>query len=279
MARPVRTFWKGQLRLSLVIIPVRLVNATRSDGQVTFHQVHRETRQRIRYLKTAPGVGEVDKDDIVHGYEVEPGNYVLLEDEEIDSLKLETRHTIELTEFVDACEIDPLYFERPYYIVPDGEVAEEGYRVVRDALREERKVAIGQLTLRGKENLVALKPSGAGLLLEALRYDNEIKEADDVFAGIGKSKLRSDLVDMAKDLIAKRSTSFDPSKFKNHYVEALRELVAAKLKGGKTVEVSEEGSATPGTVVDFMEALKRSVAAGADRKAAKPAEKHKRKAG
>jgi DNA end-binding protein Ku len=259
MAERIRTFWKGHLRLSLVTIPVRMVTATRSDTAISFHQVHRESKKRIRYQKVVPGIGEVDKDDIVSGYEVEPGSYVLFEGEELDELKLNSRHTIELTQFVEACEIDPLYFDRPYYLLPDGEVAEEGYRVIRDALREDRKVGVGQLTLRGKEYLIALKPCGDGLLLETLRYEEEIKEADAVFEGIGKAKLRSDLVDMAKDLIQRKSAPFDPSAYKNHYAAALRELVQSKIKGGGTVAVGEEEGQRPGTVIDFMEALRRSV--------------------
>jgi len=261
-----RSFWKGQLRLSLVTIPVRMVSATNADAEIHFHQLDRSSKKRIRYVKTAPGVGEVANENIVKGFEVEPGKYVTLEDDEIDSLKLETRHTIELTEFVEVCEIDPLYFDRPYYLLPDGEVAEEGYRVIRDALRDEKKAGIGQLTLRGKENLVALKCSGDGLLLETMRYESEIKEADDVFSKIGKSKLRGDLVDMARELIAKRSTHFEPAKFKNHYAHALRELVQAKLKNGKVTVDEEKHEKAP--VIDFMEALRNSVSKGGKKPAA-----------
>jgi DNA end-binding protein Ku len=260
MVQKIRTFWKGQLRLALVSIPVRLLTALEKEKEISFHQVHRDSKQRIRYEKVAPGVGPVDKDDIVHGYEVEPGNYVLLEDEELDNLKLATRHTIELVQFVDACEIDPLYFERPYYVLPDGEDAEEGYRVIRDALREEKKVGIGQLTLRGRENLIALKPSGKGMMIETLRYAEEIKDADKIFENIGGSRLRQDLIHMAKDLIRQRASPFDPVAYKNHYAEALRDLVKSKLKGGKSVEVGEdELEQERGKVIDFTEALKRSV--------------------
>jgi DNA end-binding protein Ku len=260
MAEKIRTFWKGQLRLALVSIPVRLLTALEKEKEIRFHQVHRESKQRIRYEKVAPSVGPVEREDIVHGYEVEPGNYVLLEDEELDHLKLATRHTIELVQFVDACEIDPLYFDRPYYLLPDGEDAGEGYRVIRDALREEKKVGIGQLTLRGRENLVALKPSGKGMMLEALRYADEIKDADEVFREVGSSRLRQDLIHMAKDLIRQRSSPFDPTAFKNHYAEALRELVRSKVKGGKSVPVDEEElDEGRGKVIDFTEALKRSV--------------------
>ena len=260
MAQKIRTFWKGQLRLALVSIPVRLMTALEREKEIRFHQVHRESKQRIRYEKVAPGVGPVENEEIVHGYEVEPGNYVLLEDEELDNLKLSTRHTVELVQFVDACEIDPLYFERPYYVLPDGEDAEEGYRVIRDALREEKKVGIGQLTLRGRENLIALKPSGKGMMIETLRYAEEIKDADKIFEDIGSSRLRQDLIHMAKDLIHQRASPFDPAAYKNHYAEALRDLVKSKLKGGKSVEVGEEElDEERGKVIDFTEALKRSV--------------------
>jgi DNA end-binding protein Ku len=259
MAERIRTFWKGQLRLALVTIPVRLVTALAREKQIHFHQVDRNTKQRIRYEKVVPGVGEVDKEDIVYGYEVEPGNYVLLEEEELDNLKLESRHTLELVQFVDACDIDPLYFERPYYVVPDGEDAEEPYRVLRDALRGEKKVGIGQLTLRGREDLVALEPCGNGMMLEVLHYADEIKDADSVFEGIGHGRLRQDLIEMAKDLIEQRAASFDASAYKNHYAEALRQLVNSKLKGGKQVAVGEEKEAAGGKVIDFTEALKRSL--------------------
>jgi DNA end-binding protein Ku len=262
MAESARTFWKGYLRLALVSIPVRLVAAEKAESEIRFHQVDRNSKQRIRYLKVAPGKGEVKKEDIVLGYEVEPGNYVFMEDEELDSLKLSSRHTIELMQFVDADEIEPLYFNRPYYVLPDGEVAEEGYRVLRDALWVKHKVGIGQLTLRGREHLVALFPmgEGQGLVLDTLRYDSELKSADDIFSSIGREKPRQDMVQMAEDLIERRSEPFDPARFRNHYAEALRELVKAKLGRGETVPVEEQ--AEPGAkVLDFMEALKRSVAA------------------
>jgi DNA end-binding protein Ku len=255
-----RTFWKGQLRLALVIIPVRLVNALDRKEQIHFHQVDRQSRQRIRYEKVAPGVGEVSKEDIVYGYEIEPGNYVLLEEDELDNLKLESRHTIELVQFVENCDIDPLYFERPYYIVPDGEEAEEPYRVIRDALRSEQKIGIGQLTLRGREHLVALSPCGKGMMLETLRYENEIKDADKIFSDIGSGRLRQDLVNMAKDLIEQRASPFDAAAFRDHYAEALRQLVNSKLKGHKQVSVGEEEIEPPGgKVIDFTDALKRSL--------------------
>ena len=272
MAESVRTFWKGYIRLALVTIPVRLVAAERAQATPKFHQIDRTSKQRIRYLKVTPGKGEVAKENIVMGYEIEPGNYVLMEKDELDAVRLETKHTIELTQFVDATEIDPLYFERPYYILPDGDIAEEGYLVIRDALRETKKVAIGQLTLRGRENLVALYPGGNGLVLDTLRYEHEIKDADDVFSSLGKAKPRKDMLDMAEQLIESRSAAFDPGQYKDHYADALRDLVKAKIAAGGTVPVDNDDEKSA-KVIDFMEALKQSVKGGT--KANAPAEKKK----
>ena len=282
MAVSVRSFWKGYLRLALVAIPIRLVSAEKAEAMPKFHQIDRETGQRIHYLKVVPGKGEVAKEDIVMGYEVEPGHYVLMEDEELESVRLDSRHTIELTQFVDVAEIDPLYFVRPYYLLPDGDVAEEGYGVIREALKASRKAAICQLTLRGKENLVAIYPGGDGLVLDTLRYESEIKDIDEVFSGMGSGRASADMLKMAEQLIESRSASFDPDRFKNHYAEALRDLVQSKLTTGKTLQIGETGKGAK--VIDFMEALKRSVAGERDSEAPKaskepaPREKSRAKA-
>ena len=260
MADAGRSFWKGHLRLSLVTIPIRMVTATRADQKIAFHQIDRKSKQRIRYMKTVPGKGEVKAEDIAMGYEVDDGQYILLEDEEIDALKLKSRQTIELVQFVSASRIDPMYFDRPYLILPDGDVAEEGYRVIRDALAADGLAAIGQLTLRGKEHLVAVKPAGKGLCLETLHYAAEIKNIDTVFEDIGDEKLRPDLIEMARELITKKTSEFEPTRYKNHYAEALRALVDEKIKTGKVVSVDDDKDESASTVVDFMEALKRSVA-------------------
>lgn len=255
-----RSFWKGHLRLALVTIPIRLVSATASEDKIALHQVDKKSKQRIRYQKVAGETGKVvPQSDIVQGYELDNGNYVLFESDELDKLKLTTRHTVELTEFVDACSIDPLYFANPYYVLPDGDVAEEGYRIIRDALRATKKYGVGQLTIRGRENLIAMKPSGDGLMIETLRYASEVRDADEIFEGIGNDKLRPELVDMAKQLIEERTTKFNPGEFKNHYADALRSLVKEKVEGGQSTEVAG-GDEPPsgGTVIDFMEALRRS---------------------
>ena len=260
MPDPSRSFWKGYLRLALVSIPVRLVSAERASAEIKFHQVDRISKQRIRYAKTAPGRGEVAKEDIATAYEFEPGNYVFIEEDELEALRLPSRHAIELTQFVDAADIDPLFFDRPYYLLPDGEVAEEGYRVLRDALHESRKVGIGQLTLRGRENLVALFPDSQdrGLIVQTLRYAGELKDAGEIFSGLGREKPRTDMVRMAEDLIRARSEAFEPKKFKNHYAQALRELVDVKLQKGEHVPV-EKHVERGAKILDFMEALKRSI--------------------
>ncbi|MBS0268714.1 MAG: Ku protein [Proteobacteria bacterium] len=263
-----RSFWKGHLRLALVTIPIRLVSATASEDKIALHQVDKKSKQRIRYQKVAGESGKVvPQSDIVQGYELEDGNYVLLEPEELDKLKLTTRHTVELTEFVEACSIDPLYFASPYYVLPDGDVAEEGYRIIRDALRATKKYGVGQLTIRGRENLIAMKPSGDGLMIETLRYASEVRDADEIFDGIGNEKLRPELVDMAKQLIEERTRKFNPADFKNHYAEALRSLVNEKVAGGLSTEVAG-GDEQPsgGTVIDFMEALRRSTGKGSSAK-------------
>lgn len=255
-----RSFWKGHLRLALVTIPIRLVSATSSEDKIALHQVDRKSKQRIRYQKVAGETGKVvPQSDIVQGYELDDGSYVLFEPDELDKLKLSTRHTIELTEFVDACSIDPLYFDNPYYVLPDGDVAEEGYRIIRDALKESKKFGVGQLTMRGRENLIAMKPSGDGLMIETLRYANEVRDADDVFSEISNGKLLPELIEMAKQLIKERTRKFEPGDFKNHYAEALRNLVKEKVEGGESTEVGG-GDERPagGTVIDFMDALRRS---------------------
>ena len=267
MAEYIRTFWKGHLRLALVSIPIRLVTAEKTEAEIHFHQVDRQSKKRIKYIKVVPGKGEIKKENIATAYEAEPGNYVFMDDADLDNLKLKSRQVVELTQFVNADEIDPLYFERPYYVLPDGETSEEGYRVIRDALKLSKKVGIGQLTLRGKENLVALFPGGKGLVLDTLRYESELKDADEAFSAVKNTPAREDMMEMAADLIRRRTESFDPSRYKNHYAEALRKLVDSKLSKGQIVAV-EDTDEPSGKVIDFMDALKRSVAGGGSEKTA-----------
>lgn len=278
-ARPI---WKGQLRLSLVSIPVELYSATKSGAKPSFRQIHEPTGKPIHYQKVVEGVGPVDKDEIMRGFEYEKGDYVLLTDEELDAVKLETKRTLELTQFVGACDIDPIYFDKPYFVVPSDELAEDAFRVIRDALRQTEKVGVGQLALRGKEYLVAVKPSGTGLLLETLHYEAEIRQADPYFSEISGKKAEKDLLDVATALIEKKTAKFDAKVFKDHYQAALRELIDRKLKskGRKITAKEEEAPARPSgeNVVDLMAALKQSLEGSSGGKArAKPASASKSK--
>ena len=196
-----RPYWKGQIRLALVSIPVEVYSATKSGATIAFNQIHEPTGKRIKYEKVVPGVGPVEPEDIVKGYQYEKGSYVLLKEEEIEAVKLESKKTLELTQFVDHDEIDVLYFEKPYYVVPADDLAEEAFVVLRDALRESRKVGIGQLAMRGQEYVIALKPCGKGMLMETLRYADEVNRAASIFREIGNHKPDPDLLDLAATLI------------------------------------------------------------------------------
>ena len=259
-----RAVWKGQLRLSLVSIPVEIHSATQSGARVSFRQIHGPSGKRVRYEKTVPGIGPVKTDEIMKGYELGDDEYLLLEKEEIDAIKLETKKTLELVQFVGSCEIPPLYFDKPYYIVPTDDLAEDAYRVVRDALRASEKVGLGQLTMRGKEYLCAIKPCGDGLLLETLYYADEIKNADPLFSTIEDEEADEELLSVATELIDRKTKPFDAEAFEDSYDTALRELIETKRKSRKTKRVSldEDADAPRGeNVVDLMAALKQSLAA------------------
>jgi DNA end-binding protein Ku len=262
-ARPI---WRGQIRLALVSIPVELYPATKSGAAIAFHQVHEPTGKRIKYEKVVPGIGPVDRDEIVKGYEVSKGHYVLLDPEEIESVKLESRKTLDLVEFVDLGDIDPMYFDKPYFVVPADDLAEQAYVVLRDALKAAKKVGVGQLAMRGQEYVVALKPCGRGLLLETLRYADEVNKAQSYFREIGDHKPDADLLDMAAMLIKRKSGKFDPGEFHNRYVDALKQLIAEKqrAKGEKVIQDPDADAPPPkgSNVIDLMAALKRSLGDG-----------------
>jgi DNA end-binding protein Ku len=254
-ARPI---WSGSLRLALVSVPVNMYPATKAGAQISFHQVHEPTGKRIRYEKVVPGIGPVDTDEIVKGFEVEKGNYVLIDPAEIDAIKLESKKTLDLVQFVKQGEIDPIWFDRPYYVVADGELAEEAYGVMRDALRATGKIGLGQFVMRNREYIAAIKPCGRGLLLETLRFSDEVRSAAPFFAGIEQAAPDKELLELAQELIERKSAPFDPRQFKDKYSDALRELVQAKIKHRKPVVVDED-TGSGGKVIDLVEALKRSV--------------------
>ncbi len=257
-----RSYWSGHIRFALVSIPVEVVAATKTAASPTFNQIHEPSGKRIRYEKVVPGIGPVENSEIVKGYEVEKGKYVLLADDEIDNIKLEAKKVIDLTQFVSPEEIEPTYFEKPYFVLPDegDEPGREAYVVLRDALRSTGKVGLGQLAVRGRSSLVAVMPFGDGLLLEMLRYQGELKKADPSFAEMKDIKPDKELIHLAEELIERKSGKFKPEAFRDEYVDALNELIEAKL-ADRPPEAIEEPTQSA-QVIDLMEALKRSIKGG-----------------
>jgi DNA end-binding protein Ku len=279
-ARPI---WRGQIRLALVSIPVELYPATKSGASIQFHQVHEPTGKRIRYEKVVPGIGPVDRDEIMKGYEVSKGHYVLLDPEEIEKVKLESKKTLDLVQFVDVGDVDAMYFEKPYYVVPADDLAEDAFVVLREALRKAKKIGIGQLAMRGQEYVVAIKPCGRGILLETLRYADEVHKANSYFREIGNEKPDEDMLDLASMLIEKKTGEFDASEFHNRYIDALKELIREKqkAKGEKIIQDPDADAPPPkgSNVIDLMAALKKSLETGGEKEKpkarAKPAPRSK----
>jgi DNA end-binding protein Ku len=271
-----RAYWQGQIRLALVSIPVEIYSATKSGAQVSFKQIHEPSGKPIHYDKVVTGVGPVDTDEIMKGFEYEKGSYVLLEQDEIDAVKLESKKTLELTQFVDASEIDVLYYEKPYFVVPADDLAEEAFIVLREALRRTKKVGLGQLAMRGREYVVSLKPCGRGMVLETLRYADEVNKAQGYFRDIPDDEPDADLMDLAEALIEKKSGAFHPQDFHDRYVDALRDLIERKRKskGRKIIEEKDDDASAKGSnVVDLMAALKKSMGASGTKTEDKPAAK------
>jgi DNA end-binding protein Ku len=258
MPKSARAYWKGFLRLSLVTIGVEIYNAVESKSDISFRQIHKPSGKRVNYQKVVQGIGKIENDDIVKGYEVDKDTYVVLDPEEIEAVKLDSKKTIDLVQFVDAKEIDYRYFERPYFIAPTDELSGEGYVVIRDALRKTGKVGLAQITISGREWLVAIAPLEDGLVMEMLRYAEELRQPADFFDEVPGAKPDREMVDLAVQLIEKKASAFKPEKFEDHYATALKALIKDKLKGRKIV-AHEDERPKGGNIVDLMEALKRSV--------------------
>jgi len=276
MPKKARAYWKGYLRLSLVSIGVEIYNAVESASEITFRQIHKPSGRRVNYDKVVQGIGKIDSADIVKGYEVDTDTYVTLEPEEIDALKLESKKTIDLVQFVDAKEIDSRYFERPYFIVPADALAGEGYVVIREALKKTGKVGLAQVTIAGREWLVAIAPLADGIVMEMLRYSNELRDPADFFDEVPASRPDKEMVDLAVQLITKKSATFAPEKFEDHYQTALKDLVQAKLKGRKIIAPHEEARPKGANVVDLMDALKKSIGQSPKPGPKKPSRSRKR---
>jgi DNA end-binding protein Ku len=257
-----RPYWKGQLRLALVSIPVEIYSATKSGASISFRQIHQPSGKPVKYLKSVPGIGPIDVDDIMKGYEYEKGNFVLLEEDELEAVRLESKKTLELTLFVPADEIDVTYYEKPYYVVPSDNLANEAFIVLREALKKTKMVGLGQLAMRGREYVVSVKPCGKGLVMETLRYADELAKAQSYFSEIPTDKPDAELLDLAETLIAKKTGDFDAGAFKDRYIDALKDLVSRKLKAkGRKIVAEDEPDAPSGkgNVIDLMAALKKSL--------------------
>jgi len=251
-----RAYWKGYLRLSLVSCPIELFPATSEREKVRFHQINRETGNRIRYQKVDAETGdEVAADDIVKGYEIAKGEYVEVEPDELDAVEIESSRMIDIDTFVPKDELDELYLNSPYYIVPDGDVGAQAFAVIREAIKKEGMVALAKVVFTNREHVIALEPRGKGLLGVTLRYPYEIRDEKGYFDDIPNETVPKDMLELATHIVHSKAGHFKPDKFEDKYESALREIIKRKQHGEK-IEAPKERE--PAKVIDLMEALKRS---------------------
>ena len=251
-----RPYWTGQIRLSLVSLPVEIYAATTSYRSIPLHELYRANKQRIHHQNVADDV-PVEREDIVKGYEYEKGKYVTLEKDEIAAIKIPSKKTLEIVQFVDVDEIDPLYFEKPYFVVPKDDNAEEAFVTMREAMRQTHKYGLGQLVIAGRERLCTLKPCGRGMMLDLIRYKEEVRKADNYFDEIDDIKIDPDQLNLAKQLIKQKTSHFHPEKFHDHYIEALRELIDSKIEDREPEYEEEERPKAK--VINLLDALKKSL--------------------
>ncbi|MBV8406482.1 MAG: Ku protein [Alphaproteobacteria bacterium] len=255
--KAVRPTWEGHLRLSLVTCPVALYTATESTAEVHFHMINPKTHNRIRMQTVDAGTGKpVERSELVRGFEIAKNKYVLFDKDELDAVKLESTRTIDIAEFVDAAAIDRIYWDQPYYLAPSGRTGIEAYAVIRAAMQEQSRVALGRLVLHQRERMCALEPREHGMLLTTLRTHDEIRSSAEIF---GHTVPRPDprMLEIAEKIIEQQEAAFDPSQFKDRYEDALRELIERKAKGEDIVTGEEPEPEEK--VVDLMEALQRSL--------------------
>jgi DNA end-binding protein Ku len=250
-----RPYWKGQVQISLVQFGVGLYTATESKTGITFNQLSRATGERIRMQKTA-GDTALDAGDIVKGYEYSKGKYVIVEPTELENLRLPSKHTIAVSQFIDVNELCPAYIEKPYFVLPENDTQLEAYAIVREALLKTGKAAVGTFTTSGRENIVALVAVEQGMMAFVLRYQNELRQASGYFADLKLPTPNEDAVDMATALITKRAAAFDHGKFIDGYEVAVRQLVEAKLANQP---IPQEEPAKASNVVSILDALRKSV--------------------
>ncbi len=270
MATAPRATWKGFLKLSLVSCPVRLYTATSKSDRINFNMLHKDTHNRVQMKPHDPELGEVDRADLVKGYEFDKDQYIIIENEDLEQIQIESAQSIAIESFVDIDDIEPIYLDAPYYIVPDGPIAEETFQVIQRSMESKKKGAIAKVVLSGRERLVVIAPVGRGLALTTLRVSKEIRDHSQFFDELGDGELDPEMLKMAEMIIDQHSGKFDTSTFVDEYQEALLGLVKTKLKGGKPVVAK---SPERGNVINLMDALKRSLA---DSETKPPAKSKKR---
>jgi DNA end-binding protein Ku len=258
MARP---YWSGQIQISLVSFGVKLFPATEAKSEIHFHQLSRKTGERIKHQKVSGDEEPVEKDDVVKGYEYRKGQYVTIEPDEIEHLRIPSRHTLEVTQFVDVDEIPPAFFEKPYFVAPASDAQAEAFAVVRKALQTMKKVALGKIAFGGREHLVAISAPVddklPGMMAYIMRYTEELRDPAAYFDDIKKVTIDADQLSLAKELIKRKASKFVPEKFKDDYEAALKELVKAKVNNEPLPK--EEPVRKTGKVINLMDALRKSV--------------------
>ena len=270
-----RPTWQGHLRLSLVTCPVALFTAIDAGGDVHFNLINPKTNNRIRMIATDPDSGPIERSDLVKGFEVDKDQYVILTDKEIKAVRLESTKTIDIERFVPAGDIDRIYWDHPYYLAPDGKLAQEAFGVIREALKQSKKIALGRVVLSTRERLLALEPRGRGIIAWSLRTADEVRDQADVFDTISDDKPGAAMIAIAEKIVEQQAGPFDPSQFTDRYEAALRALIAEKRKGHKPVAAPEPDDSN---IIDLMAALRASLAGKSGKQAsAAPARKSKKR--
>jgi DNA end-binding protein Ku len=261
MARP---YWSGHIQISLVSFGVKLFPATEAKSEIRFHQISRKTGERVKHQKVSGDEGPVDNSDIVKGYEYRKGEYITIEPDEIEHLRIPSRHTLEVVQFVDVHELNPEFFEKPYFVVPENDVQAEAFAVIREALKETKKVALGKIAFGGREHIVAISAPNddnlAGMMAYVMRYAEELRDPADYFGDIKKVKVDDDQLSLAKELIKRKASKFAPDRFKDEYEAALRQMVEAKVQHAPIPK--DEPSPKSAKVINLMDALRKSVQSG-----------------
>jgi len=263
-----RAYWKGYLKLSLVSCPIALYPAASSSERVSFHRINKKTGNRLKQQNVDSESGDpVDKEDIGRGYEIAKGQYLQVEDQELEKIQIESTHTIEIDSFVPRAEIDDRYLDSPYYVAPTDQVGQEAFAVIRDAIRDRGMVGLGRVVLTRRERVVMLEAFEKGLLATALRYANEVREAGAYFEEIPELKLPKEMSELAAHIIQTKAGHFDPKKFEDHYENALVELLRKK-QAGRAIEPVRDEAPPPRRVINLMDALRASIGAETKKKPA-----------